>query len=692
MIGNIARKDLRVLLRSPLTWLAMAIMQAIIAWLFLLALEQWLAIQTQHNTRIDSAGATAWLIEQCFAPASTLLIALAPLVTMRLLADERRSSGIELLLASPVSPLQVVTGKLLAALCIYAVLLLQLGATILALSPFTSIDFGTLFSALLGLALLALTCCTIGVFFSGVTTQAPVAALASTGTLFLLWIAGIATSAHPGEINLIAWLSLSTHLQPFLQGRLVLPDFVYFVAIAGIFIVLSIRNLDNLRTVSSNSGKAQAHTVLFATGVTAIAAMLSLLAYHNALQYDATAQARHSLSASSIEVLRSMDEPLKIDAWLEPDARVQAAVQSSVERYRQHKDDIELAFFNPQTRPAEARESAIAVGGELLIRYRGREQRVSALDEQTLTHALLRLLQSHAPIVRFVSGHLERQPSAKTRNGFSDFTAHLRSLGFQFEPISLITQPAVPLDTDLLVIAAPGGDYFPGESASVLNYLAAGGNLLWLLEPGQAVAPIELAAELGISVLPGVIVDVASQQLAVDTPDFAVIDAYPEHPALSRNLQVTLFPQAAGLEFPAVVGWQVNPILSTGESSWTETGQLAGTVSHNAEAGERAGPITLGAVLTRQRGGAQQRVALIGDADFLANGWLANGGNKYLGQQLFNWLSGESTLPAIAPLQAADAQILVSKTAIAILGLGFLIVLPGIFVFVAILRWRQKTA
>jgi hypothetical protein len=294
-------------------------------------------------------------------------------------------------------------------------------------------------------------------------------------------------------------------------------------------------------------------------------------------------------------------------------------------------------------------------------------------------------------VVRFVSGHLERQPDSSAPHGYLQFTQHLRKLGFEVETLSLVTTPVVPADTDVLVIAAATGGYFPGESASVLNYLAGGGNLLWLLEPGQPIAPVELAAELGLSVLPGVIVDTASRQLAVDTPDFAVIDSYPPHPALPERLSTTLFPQAAGLTFPDLFGWQLEPLLTTSAKSWTETGPMVVSVRYDENTLERVGPIALGATMTRLRGVGEQRLAVIGDADFLANSWLGNGGNRHLGQGLFDWLGGHRPLPAIAPLQAADAQLNLSSYAIAALGLGFLVLLPGGFLLMAFLCWR-KTA
>ena len=690
LIWTIAHKEWRTLFRSPLTWIALAVIQFIFAWIFLLALESWLQIQAQQTLRSDNPGVTAWLLDQCFAPASTLLLAISPLLTMRLIADERRSSGIELLLSSPISPWQIVCGKFLAAFGVYVVLLIQLMLMPLVLTPFTGIDIGALLTASFGLLLFCAGCCAVGVYFSALTRQSAVAALGCFGALFLLWVAGIAQNdASSTSSALFSYLSVSQHLYTFLTGLLSSVDVIYYLLLCTLFMALAVRHIDNLRIQS----KVIAHRIngaLFSGSLLLICAAIAWLSTQYPLTLDATAQGRHSLSQASVDIVSAIDGSISIEAWLEPNAQSRRAISTLISRYQKHKADMSLQFFDPVKLPSQAREKAIHPGGELIVRWEGREQRVQSLSEKSLSHALLRLARAHSPKVRFVSGHLERQAESNARHGYLEFVSHLRAIGFTVETLSLITTPVVPADTDILVIAAAAGDYFPGEAASVLNYVANGGNLLWLLEPNQAIAPVELSGELGLSVLPGVIVDVAAQQLSVDTPDFAVIDNYPPHPALPERLSVSLFPQAAGLAFPATIGWSVEPLLTTSENSWTETGQIAGQISYNENGQEQAGPITLGAALTRQRGQQQQRITVIGDADFLANSWLGNGGNRYLGQQLFNWLSGDQQFPQVAPLQAADAQLNLSKRIIAVLGLTFLVILPGTFILMAFLSWRKR--
>ena len=164
MIWTIAKKEWRTLLRSPLTWLALAVMQLIFAWQFLVTLEHWLLVQNNAEVRGSGLGVTAWLIVRCFSPASTLLLAITPLLTMRCIAEECQSTGIELLLSSPISASDIVLGKFIAAFGLYALLILLLGAMPLSLQIVTAVDAVALLIALLGLLLLGAASCCPSVF------------------------------------------------------------------------------------------------------------------------------------------------------------------------------------------------------------------------------------------------------------------------------------------------------------------------------------------------------------------------------------------------------------------------------------------------------------------------------------------------------------------------------------------------
>ena len=165
-----------------------------------------------------------------------------------------------------------------------------------------------------------------------------------------------------------------------------------------------------------------------------------------------------------------------------------------------------------------------------------------------------------------------------TNDDWQVVSERLASIGLVSREQSLVSEPYLDDSIDLLVIAAPTQPYFPGELASLDSYLQRGGNLLWLTETtsGDAAGPdlSLLSNNLGVDVLPGTVIDTASQALAADSPDFVLLDRFPVHPVTSTLASPLLFPQAKALSVTPLAGQIIEPLLQTPESSWTETGSL----------------------------------------------------------------------------------------------------------------------
>jgi ABC-type uncharacterized transport system involved in gliding motility auxiliary subunit len=409
-------------------------------------------------------------------------------------------------------------------------------------------------------------------------------------------------------------------------------------------------------------------------------------------QSDWTAAARNTLSESSQQVLNQMPEPINLTVYLGQADATRQAIVDLVARYQRHKSDISLEFINPETSPSSARELGISSGGEMIISYQGREQRLQNLSENTLTNALQRLLRSRERWVVFLSGHGERNPNGKANHDLEQFAAQLRQRGLQVRALNLVATPKVPDNTDLLVIAGPQVAYLPGEVAELRAYLSAGGNLLWLTDPNTRPGLDALWADIALQRLPGVVVDAATQLLQVPTPDFALVTDYPAHPITQDFVTMTLFPQAAGLEVGESGIWQVTPLLQTLSRSWTETGTITGEVRFDEDSDERVGPIVLGVTLERrQAGSGEQRIVVVGDGDFLSNAYLGNGGNLELGVNMINWLNGEDELVKVERARARDVSLALSQTASALIGLGFLLFLPlALLAGGFTLWWRRR--
>lgn len=424
--------------------------------------------------------------------------------------------------------------------------------------------------------------------------------------------------------------------------------------------------------------------------------------YH--IQADWTASGRNSLSAASIELVARLDGPVTITAYAREDDVLRSGIRDLVERYRRHKADMELEFVNPDTVPDRVREQGITVDGELVVAYDGRREHVQAHAEEALSNALQRLTRAGERWLVFTTGHGERAPLGQANHDLGGWGRQLEQRGFNVRTLNLAQQDEVPHNTTALVIAGPRVDFLPGEARLVTDYLARGGNLLWLHDPGGLKGLDGLAEALGVEFVPGVIVDPTSQLFGIEHPAMALVTSYGFHQVTRDFDLLTVFPQATGITAEAPRDWQPEPILTSAGAAWSETGELAGEIGFD-EASDIPGPLDIGLALERERPGgeeanaageedtpapARQRVVVVGDGDFLSNTYLGNGGNLDLGFNIVNWLATDDTLLNIPAKTAPDTRLTFSPTAVVVIGIGFLFVLPALLLGTGIAIWLRR--
>ena len=225
---------------------------------------------------------------------------------------------------------------------------------------------------------------------------------------------------------------------------------------------------------------------LFAVMLLLAAGALGFLSTRFVHVSDWTAGGRTSLSAPSRAVLARLDGPVKITSYASPQGDLRQAVAGFLQRYQAVKPDLQLRFVDPQQDPAAMRELGITVDGALIIRYGQREQRLEELSERSLTNALERLVRGSDRMVAFVTGDGERRADGKANADMGTFMAQLESRGMRAVPLNFAQVTAVPQHTDLVVLASPSLALAPGAVRALVDYLANGGNLLWLTEPANS--------------------------------------------------------------------------------------------------------------------------------------------------------------------------------------------------------------
>lgn len=244
MIATIAGRELRSLFLSPLAWVILAVVQGLCAWFFLLYLDLFLQLQPRIAASTDGAGVTSFVATPLYSSAAIVLLLVVPLLSMRLVSEERRARTLSLLLSAPVSMTEIILGKFLGLFIFMLIMLTLIAAMSLSLLAGGSLDLGLLASGLVGLVLLIASFCSIGLLISTLTAQPVVAAMGTFGVLLMLWILDLASANGNASGEVMSYLSMLSHYQHLLQGIFSSTDVFYYLLLTVSCLILSVRRLD----------------------------------------------------------------------------------------------------------------------------------------------------------------------------------------------------------------------------------------------------------------------------------------------------------------------------------------------------------------------------------------------------------------------------------------------------------------
>lgn len=231
----IASKELRTYLASPMAYVVTAL------FLFMSGMFGFASDLTRTQlARLDGF----------FEFASFLLVLLAPILTMRLLAEEQKLGTLELLLTAPVRDHEVVLGKFLAAVGILAAMLLTTLYYPVLLLFFARPDIGPMLSGYFGLLLLGAALLAVGVLASSLTSNQIVAAILGIGILLAFSFAQLILAFAqnvPGAAALLSYLSLSAHFTDFVRGVIDTKAVVYYLSFIAVTLFFTVRSLETRR-------------------------------------------------------------------------------------------------------------------------------------------------------------------------------------------------------------------------------------------------------------------------------------------------------------------------------------------------------------------------------------------------------------------------------------------------------------
>ena len=391
--------------------------------------------------------------------------------------------------------------------------------------------------------------------------------------------------------------------------------------------------------------------------------------YH--LRQDLTADKLFTLSDDTqrlIEPLKEGGQYVKVKAFMSEMEGVR--FQDLMQEYAYLSDNFEYELVDPQKNRLEVEQYNIRERGTSIVEVRAegevRSQRITDQSEESLSNAILKAIKARDQKAYFTSGHGEAELDQVDGQGYSILKGRLKELNFAVGN-RLSLQDNIPADATLVVVLGPQ-ERFDAEEAEVLRqYLARGGSVLMLLDPGQATGLEALLNEYSVELGQDFVVDLSGLgQLFGADVSVPVVLNYGDHPIAERLATGTMsfFPLARSVEPTEhrLKSPEITTLIHTHQSSWGEV-DLGPIKGEGGEVGfdpdiDTRGPISLGIAVSATADTSlvregKARLVVFGDSDFASNEYFAQQANGELLVSSVNWLTEDEDRLEIASKEPA---------------------------------------
>ena len=466
------------------------------------------------------------------------------------------------------------------------------------------------------------------------------------------------------------------------------------------------------RIVAAFSG-ARRETASFTLAVLCTLVALGYLSVTYPLRLDVTPDGIYSLSSETRKALTRLGAPVHITFFHDP------MLRASVELYQLFADESDMVILelhDPNLNPAAARMQGVRFAGTAVLESEGRRQLVHGSSEIDIINGILRISLGVVQRICFLDGHVEADPFSTEdhdhqegmadhehglgvqyvlheRHGIAKARHALETINFTVETVTLAGGGSGLSDCSLLVVAGPKTALLVDEVDRIHDWLDAGNNAFFLLEPFVTTGLEPLLGDYGIVLDDVIVIDEARYFWAdVSAP---AVTSYNHH-RVTRELALTFFPGVRSLSPTSepVSGTSVIPLVNTSTSSYGETDPARAAFD---EGQDLAGPRTLMAIGVRrfqEAGGAadpkRSRIAVVGDADFATNSFFHLLGNGNLFLNTINYLVAEENLIGIEPRSHDLPEVNMTNRQLKAMFFLSIVLLPGLIAFVGVAMWWRR--
>jgi len=652
-----------------------------------------------------------------------LFMLTVPVLTMRIMAEERRSKTDQLILTAPITVGKIVMGKFLALLTILAVPTVISAIYPLILTRFGSVPLGESYLAVLAFFLYGMVCVAIGILVSSLTESQVIAAVLGFVLLFLGYmmpsLCSLISSTGNVLTHILSLYDLSTPFVLLLNGTLDVGSVVYYLSLTALALFLTTQSIQKRRySISVKAFKTGAYSTGMIVAAVAVTIVLNMVVGQlpgTWKSLDLTANKLYSLSDQTKEYLKGMSGDVTIYVLVNEDNE-DAVLGQTLDRYHDLSQHIKVQYVDPIQNPRFHTQytSGSVSTNSLIVVSDKRSKVIDANDiyvtsydydgynytssitgydgEGQITSALDYVLSDDIPMVYMTEGHGEQSLS-------SAFKSSLDKENVEYETINLMDYEAVPDMAACLVINGPASDLSEDDRDKVIAYLDRGGKVILVLGYRELATPNldAVLAYMDLRIADGLVVE-EDQNNYYQVPFYLLptVTANTYTSGIYGNYYI-FAPYSQGILVPEEQedgNVRYNNFLETSSSAYSMKNFESAT-EYGRQEGDIEGPFSLGveAVKTLEEGEATM-VVYSSDQIFTDNASLMVGGaNQVLFTNTVSHFVDHETTVSIPAKDYEVSTLMLSQRSALVLGLITMIILPvGSLIagFVVWFRRRRK--
>lgn len=656
-----------------------------------------------------------------------LFMVTVPILTMRVLAEEKHAKTDQLLLTAPISVGKIVLGKFLALALVYTICIGVICVAPLVLMIFGEVPLAETYVGILGFWLYGLATIAIGTFVSSLTESQVISAVVSFGLIFVGYMMSSICSVISSSGNLLTKIlgcyDLYTPLDDFFNGTLSVTGIVYYLSVIALALFLTEQMIQKRRwTISRN----MISTSVFSTGMIAIVVALTVVVnlIASALpetytQIDATSQKLYSITKDTEKYLDTLKDDVTLYVMVNKNSK-DDNVDRTLQKYASASKHVKVKYVDPNVSPTFASKytdndvtsnSIIVVCGDRskVIDYNSDiyeysydssyNYSVTGYDcEGQVTAAIQYVTSESTTNVYELTGHDE-----STLSG--DFSEVFQKRFMNVGSLSLLTVDAIPEDCQAIFITAPQSDLSEDDLSKLSQYLGNGGKIYLSIDYSKwndLTNFKKLLSDNNIETTESLLAE-TDRSYYYQSPFYLLPNVENTEVSSSVAGMTQVFvPYSVGLTYTGEDDSNVTSFMTTSDTTIAKAAANIAAVQSQADAaniasaqdGDTQGQYSLGIMVTNENGG---ELCVLGSAMMCTDSanQIVSGHNATLFNGIVNALvttddENSDNAVVIAAKDYTVSNLTVSANAMLVYGILWGIFMPIVLIIIGIIVWARR--